>query len=70
MTQSTNIGMACKKTWLSEKEAEMYTGLGYDVLLRLRTKGSKKEELLPYCRIDGTIRYKRTEIDNFFQNIL
>jgi hypothetical protein len=65
MTQSINTGMIEKKTWLSEKEAENYTGLGYDVLKKLRTEGTDKG-ILPYCRIGGTIRYRRTEIDKFF----
>jgi hypothetical protein len=67
MTDSVNIGAICKKVWLSEKETENYTGLGYDVLKRLREKGTEKGKL-PYCRIDGSIRYKRTEVDKFFEN--
>ena len=66
MTQSINTGMIEKKTWLSEKEAESYIGFGYDILLRFRTKGTEEGNLLPYCKIDGNIRYRRTEIDKFF----
>jgi len=64
MTKS-DIEIICKKTWLSEKEAEDYTGLGPDTLRRLRTFGTARG-ILPHCKIGNTIRYKKAEIDKFF----
>lgn len=60
-----NIETINKKVWLSEKEAEVYTGLGRTKLKELRTEGTIIGTL-PYRRIGGTIRYHRKEIDNYF----
>ena len=56
-----------KKTWLSVKEAVIYTGLHRNTLTELRKNGTQKGTL-PYCRIGKVIRYKRTEIDDFFKS--
>jgi hypothetical protein len=62
----TQIELIQKKTWLTEKEAVEYTGFHPDVLRRFRTEGTGITKL-PYSKIGTSIRYKRTEIDEFFK---
>jgi hypothetical protein len=66
MTTKVDIETICKKTWLTEKEAEEYMGIRNDVLRRFRERGSDAGILLPYIRIgEKIIRYRRRDIDDF-----
>lgn len=61
------LDVITKKVWLSEKETEVYTGFGRKKLRELRYKGVDGS-FLPFSQIGGSIRYKRTEIDKFFES--
>ena len=54
------------KTHLTEAEAVLYSGFSRRVLFEFRTKGSGKAKL-PFSVIGGSIRYKKTDIDNFIE---
>jgi len=60
-----NIETINKKVWLTQEEAETYTGLGRKSLQNLRTNGTAKGTL-PFRRVGGSIRYSRKEIDEYF----
>jgi predicted DNA-binding transcriptional regulator AlpA len=57
----TSIETIQKKIWLSEKEAEVYTGIGRQTLRKHRRDG------LPYRRLSKKmVLYKKKEIDEYF----
>jgi hypothetical protein len=62
---ATELDIINKKIWLTEKEAEQYTGLSFKTLQNLRKDGTEKG-LLPYSKIGRKLMYKRLEIDKYF----
>lgn len=66
MAKPVDINAIQIKTWLSDKEAEAYTGLNRHVLRDYRNNGTPKGTL-PFCRVGRFIRYKRTDIDHFLE---
>ena len=53
------------KVWLTAEEAAIYVGISRRQIDILRIKGTGVGTL-PYCKIKGNIRIKRTDIDQFF----
>nr|WP_319571664.1 hypothetical protein [uncultured Draconibacterium sp.] len=54
------------KTWLSDKEAVVYTGFNRAQLRNYRINGTRIAGTLPYLLIGGKfIRYNRKEIDEW-----
>ena len=54
-----------KKTWLTITDLEVYIGIAEDIQREWRTKGTPQGGTIPYSKIGGNIRYKRTEVDRY-----
>ncbi|WP_297097837.1 helix-turn-helix domain-containing protein [uncultured Draconibacterium sp.] len=64
--KTINVIEIQNKTWLSEKEAVVYTGFNRDQLRNYRNNGTKIAGTLPYVCIGGKfIRYNRNEVDKW-----
>ena len=61
-----SIEVVEKKTWLTILDLEVYAGFADDVQRELRTKGTD-HAVLPFSRIKGNIRYKKSDVDEFIE---
>lgn len=68
ITTAEKPALLQKKTWLTEKEAIEYTSFGKDTLQKFREEGTRNGKKLPYVRIGTNLRYRRSDIDKFFEN--
>jgi hypothetical protein len=53
------------KKYLSEKEAEEYTGFHRNKLREFRLQGTSRGIKLPFSIVNRSVRYKISEIDKF-----
>ncbi len=60
--QATKVNEV-QKIWLSNKDAEVYLGVGSDFLKKLRLSGR-----LPYYKVGKTVFYRKTVIDKLVEN--
>ena len=61
-----DIEVIQKKTWLSEKEAVVYTGFNREQLRNYRNNGTQTAGILPHVCVGGRfIRYNRNEVDKW-----
>lgn len=51
------------KTWLTNREAQEYLGLSRPTLQRYRSMG-----ILPYSKIEGSIYYKRSDLEALLES--
>ncbi len=52
-----------EKTWLSNKEAQMYLGMSQDFFKDLRQDG-----ILSYYKVRNAVFYRKTDIDRLVEN--
>ena len=60
--QKINNSIANKRDWLRTNEASIYLGLSITQIHNLKRNG-----LLPYSKIAGTIYFKKTDIDQLLE---
>lgn len=58
----TTIVKPVEKTWLSNKEAQRYLGVGMDFFKRLRATGQ-----LPFSKVGSTVFYRKADIDRLLE---
>ncbi|WP_372649940.1 helix-turn-helix domain-containing protein [Draconibacterium sp.] len=55
------------KVWLNTEELIEYTGLSRSEIHRLRIKGTNCAGTIPYAKIGGKVRFRRTEVDKWME---